>query len=233
MGVNMVFRMMKSSLHNAAIKKVFKSFLSSFVVFIAFTGYVSASDTVTGTKTAPTITRAAEPNGFMKILKGRDLKAKQAEEFEYSKSWLSTQGAASGDDEWACLSEALYFEARGESVRGQFAVAEVILNRVESAKYPNSICGVIKQGTGKKYQCQFTYTCDGKKELFNETSAQKNTQKVAAALLSGDVPRALTKGATHYHTKSVRPSWAKRFPRVATIGVHHFYRQPGAGTNKS
>ncbi|TCM88101.1 cell wall hydrolase [Rhodovulum steppense] len=145
----------------------------------------------------------------------------------YDAAWLAAQPAARGGDEWQCLTEALYFEARGESVAGQFAVAEVILNRVASPAYPDSVCGVIRQGTGKRYQCQFSYTCDGRAEVIREPAAYQRMGKIARVMLDG-APRALTSGATHYHTKAVQPRWANVFPRTATIGVHHFYRQPGA-----
>lgn len=146
-------------------------------------------------------------------------------EVEYSAQWLAGQVAAKGGAQWRCLAEALYFEARGESVKGQFAVAEVILNRVDSAEFPNEICAVVHQGTGRKYQCQFTYTCDGNKEVIHEKRAFENVGKVASLMVKG-APRALTEGATHYHTRAVSPRWAHRFPRTATIGVHHFYRMP-------
>lgn len=144
---------------------------------------------------------------------------------EYSAKWLAGQAPRKGDAEWRCLAEALYFEARGESVKGQFAVAEVILNRVDSVDFPDEICAVVHQGTGRKYQCQFTYTCDGYKEVINEKRAFENVGKVAYVMVKG-APRALTQGATHYHTRAVNPRWAHRFPRTATIGVHHFYRMP-------
>lgn len=143
----------------------------------------------------------------------------------YDGDWLAGQAAPDGDAEWKCLSEALYFEARGESVRGQFAVAEVILNRVESSVFPDTVCGVIEQGTGELYQCQFTYTCDGAAETIQEPEAWTQVGKVARAMIDG-APRALTDGATHYHTKHVSPRWAGVYPRTATIGVHHFYRKP-------
>lgn len=146
-------------------------------------------------------------------------------ELDYSRDWLAQQTVRPGGEEWSCLAEALYFEARGESVRGQFAVAEVILNRVDSAEFPDSVCGVVHQGTGRKYQCQFTYTCDGHKEVISEPGAYKRMGKIAALMMS-EAPRELTDGATHYHTKAVNPRWARTFPRTATIGVHHFYRQP-------
>ena len=69
-----------------------------------------------------------------------------------------------GGAEWACLTEALYFEARGETLKGQLAVAEVILNRVDNRKYPDSICGVITQGASKRHKCQFSFKCDGRPE---------------------------------------------------------------------
>lgn len=143
----------------------------------------------------------------------------------YDRDFLAELPAAQGNAQWRCLSEALYFEARGESVRGMFAVGEVILNRVDNSAYPDTLCTVINQGTGRKYACQFTYTCDGRAETIGEPRAWERVGKVAAILMDG-APRALTGGATHYHTKAVNPSWAQRFPRTASIGSHYFYRQP-------
>ena len=144
---------------------------------------------------------------------------------EYSRASLDNMPKASGGKQWRCLSEALYFEARGESVKGQFAVAEVIMNRVNSSRFPDTVCGVIHQGTGRKFACQFTYTCDGHKEVISEPKAFQRVAKVARAVLDG-APRSLTAGATYYHTKAVRPSWSRKFARTTTIGVHHFYRHP-------
>ncbi|WP_299933445.1 cell wall hydrolase [uncultured Pelagimonas sp.] len=141
----------------------------------------------------------------------------------YNKIWLASQPRANGGSEWRCLSEALYFEARGETVKGQFAVAEVILNRVESKKFPNSVCSVINQGTGRKYACQFTYTCDGRPENIHEPASWERVGKVAKAMLDG-APRQLTKGATYYHTTAVSPNWSRKFDRTAKIGVHLFYK---------
>lgn len=143
----------------------------------------------------------------------------------YSRDWLAAQSAQTGGKQWRCLAEALYHEARGESVKGQFAVAEVILNRVDSARFPDTICGVVHQGTGRKYQCQFTYTCDGHSDRINEKRAFERAGKVAYLMVKG-ANRQLTEGATHYHTKAVRPKWSRTFARTTTIGVHHFYRMP-------
>ena len=143
----------------------------------------------------------------------------------YDDAMLAALPTPTGDAQWECLSQALYFEARGESVRGIFAVGEVILNRVDSGAYPGSICNVINQGTGAKFRCQFSYTCDGRAEEIHEPAAFDRVAKVARLLLDG-APRDLTDGATHYHTQNVNPSWARRFPQTASIGSHVFYRQP-------
>ena len=136
--------------------------------------------------------------------------------------WLAAQPAASGDAQWRCLTEALYFEARGEGVLGQFAVAEVILNRVDSARFPASVCGVVQQGTGRKWQCQFTYRCDGIPETVRDRRSWTRVGKIARLALDG-TPRTLTSGAMFYHTRAVSPSWSRVFFRTTTIGAHHFY----------
>jgi len=144
--------------------------------------------------------------------------------FKYTAADISRMPKARGGREWRCLSEALYFEARGESLRGQFAVAEVILNRRDSRAFPNTVCGVVNQGTGgAKYACQFSYNCDGKPEVITERAAYERVAKVARIMLDGEA-RVLTKGATYYHTVSVNPSWARKFTQTARIGVHKFYR---------
>lgn len=147
----------------------------------------------------------------------------QEDKIGYSRAWIDAQPVVKGGDEWACLAEALYFEARGESVKGQFAVAEVILNRVDSPQFPDTVCAVINQGTGRKYQCQFTYTCDGHKEIINEPRAFQRVGKVAKLMVNG-APRQLTDGATYYHTRAVSPRWSRKFARTTSIGEHHFYR---------
>ncbi len=142
----------------------------------------------------------------------------------FTREWLARQPKATGSKEFKCLAEALYFEARGETVKGQFAVAEVIRNRVKSGRFPNSYCGVINQGTGKKYQCQFTYTCDGRPEVVSEHAAYARVAKVARATIDGKSAD-ITDGATFYHTTAVRPSWSRKFTNTARFGVHLFYRR--------
>lgn len=145
-------------------------------------------------------------------------------------SWETfAEAPATGDAEWRCLSEALYFEARGESLVGQVAVAEVVLNRMDSPDFPDSICGVVRQGTsaGRLHACQFSYNCDGKPETIADTTIFERLGRVARRMIDG-LPRALTGGATYYHADHVRPRWARRFERTARIGEHVFYRIPDA-----
>ena len=97
------------------------------------------------------------------------------------------------------------------------------MNRVKSARFPGSLCAVINQGTGKKYQCQFTYTCDGYAEIVSEPRAFARVGKIARIAMDGKVAD-LTDGATHYHTTAVRPRWSRVYTRTAKIGVHLFYR---------
>jgi spore germination cell wall hydrolase CwlJ-like protein len=141
----------------------------------------------------------------------------------YDDAWLATLPAPTGGAQWECLSKAIYFEARGETLRGQFAVAEVILNRVDSQDYPSTICGVVQQRGGGG--CQFSYVCDGRADRMRDPEAMWRAERIAAAMMNG-APRALTMGATHFHTRQVRPGWARRFPQTAAIGAHLFYKQP-------
>jgi len=206
----------------------------SFVLSASFAGYASENnDAISGDLSKLLGAERVALNGLAtsKIdalasprvgrVSTRGLRAPQ---IEYSRTWLASQPRANGGNEWSCLTEALYFEARGETVKGQFAVAEVILNRVDSQRFPNSVCGVVNQGTGRKFACQFTYTCDGRAERVTEPAAYEQVGKVARAAMAG-APRRLTAGATFYHTNAVSPRWARKFRRTTTIGVHRFYRR--------
>lgn len=210
--------------------------------FFAFSGTAQAEVTVSHSND-PNLVLGMELNALLdqerdgmenvgsdaieRLLQSFKPKSAAPKKIEYTKAFLESRPVATGDEQWQCLSEALYFEARGESVKGQFAVAEVILNRVSSPAFPNTVCGVVHQGTGKKYQCQFTYTCDGYSDVIREKAAFEQVAKVARLMLDG-APRALTQGATHYHTNAVHPRWARKFAKTAQIGVHMFYRMPQA-----
>lgn len=130
-----------------------------------------------------------------------------------------------GDAQWRCLAEAIYFEARDQSLAGQIAVAEVVLNRVDSPDYPDSICGVIQQGAHRPHACQFSFECDGRPERISERKAWTLAGKIAQLMLEGR-PRTLTAAATHYHTVSVSPKWARKLQKTKRSGDHVFYRLP-------
>ncbi|MCT8329752.1 cell wall hydrolase [Albidovulum sediminis] len=150
-------------------------------------------------------------------------KARGKPVMSYDAAWLAQLPRPEASKELECLAEALYFEARGESIKGQAAVAEVILNRVDSPAFPKSVCGVVNQGGDGG--CQFSYTCDGRAEVISEPEAWKRSAKIAGAMLGG-APRLLTEGATFFHTPMVTPRWSKRFELTARIGSHLFYRPP-------
>ncbi|MDE0112502.1 MAG: cell wall hydrolase [Albidovulum sp.] len=123
-----------------------------------------------------------------------------------------------------CLVNALYFEARGEGKNGQLAVAEVIMNRVNSRKFPNSICSVVTQGNGEKHKCQFSYNCDGLPESIYEREAYEKAWRIAAQFVVG-YRKPLTNGATHFHSVDVQPNWASKFEKTASIGRHLFFKE--------
>ena len=105
-----------------------------------------------------------------------------------------------------CLSEALYFEARGEGVQGQKAVAEVIMNRVDHPRFPKTVCGVVFQGSDRSTGCQFTFTCDGSLARLPRPDDWDRARAIARAALSGTVEKSVGL-ATHYHTRWVAPYW--------------------------
>ena len=129
---------------------------------------------------------------------------------------------AQGGAQWQCLAEAVYFESRGEPLAGQIAVAEVVLNRVDDRRYPNTICGVTRQGSGGR-GCQFSYACDGRSDAMVSRVSRERSEKIATLMIAGRA-RTVTDGATHFHAAYVRPDWAGRMTRTAKIGHHSFYR---------
>jgi hypothetical protein len=123
-----------------------------------------------------------------------------------------------------CLAEAVYFEARGEAVRGQIAVAQVILNRAFSGKYPDTVCGVVYQNKHRHLACQFTFACDGHPDVIREPDMWERAQKIAKAMLDGQLWLPEVDRSTHYHAYWVRPSWVSEMKRNWKYGVHTFYR---------
>ena len=123
-----------------------------------------------------------------------------------------------------CLANAVYFEARGEPVRGQIAVAQVVMNRVFSGYYPNDVCGVVYQNAHRHLACQFTFACDGIPDRITEAEAWARAKRISAATLDGTVWLPEIGKATHYHAYWVHPWWVRTMRKLSRIGVHTFYR---------
>lgn len=124
-----------------------------------------------------------------------------------------------------CLALNIYHEARSEPLSGQIAVARVTLNRVESKRFPSSVCDVVKQGGQKRNRCQFSWWCDGKSDQPTEQKAWRKSLEIGERVLANQAPDP-TKGALYYHANYVKPKWSRSFQRTARIGRHLFYR-PG------
>jgi spore germination cell wall hydrolase CwlJ-like protein len=138
---------------------------------------------------------------------------------------LSLTGAARAKHE-KCLANAIYFEARGEPVRGQMAVAQVVINRVFSGYYPNNVCGVVYQSTHRhrRLRCQFSFTCDRIPDRVTEPDAWERAKHIAGDALDGNFWLNDIGKATHYHARWVYPRWVHEMRRLDRIGVHTFYR---------
>jgi spore germination cell wall hydrolase CwlJ-like protein len=123
-----------------------------------------------------------------------------------------------------CLAEAVYFEARGEAVRGQIAVAQVVMNRAFSGFYPNTVCGVVYQNKHRHLACQFTFACDRVADVVREPDMWDRAKKIAKAMLDGQLWLPEVGKSTHYHAYWVRPSWVHEMKKMYKFGVHTFYR---------
>ncbi|OQM75655.1 cell wall hydrolase [Manganibacter manganicus] len=151
---------------------------------------------------------------------------------------------AEGDHEWMkqplppsvfssaeqkCLATAIYFEARGEEVRGQAAVTQVILNRVRNPAYPASVCDVVYQNDSWINKCQFSFACDGIPDVIADRRAYRLAKDVAMAVTGGKIFLPEVASSTHYNATYVNPSWARSMERMTQIGSHIFYRTFGGG----
>jgi spore germination cell wall hydrolase CwlJ-like protein len=123
-----------------------------------------------------------------------------------------------------CLAEAVYFEARGEAVRGQIAVAQVVLNRAFSGFYPSTVCAVVYQNKHRHLACQFTFACDNVADVVREPDMWDRARKIAKAMLDGQLWLPEVAKSTHYHAYWVRPSWVHEMKKMYKFGVHTFYR---------
>jgi hypothetical protein len=148
---------------------------------------------------------------------------------ESARPFQPPRDPASFDRALQCLTEAIYYEARSESEDGQRAVAQVVLNRVRHPSYPNSVCGVVYQGSARTTGCQFTFTCDGSMYGAVDPYAWETARRIATAALRGSVYRPVGL-ALNYHTTAIRPYWAPSLEPQAVVGAHIFYRRPGSGS---
>jgi spore germination cell wall hydrolase CwlJ-like protein len=130
-----------------------------------------------------------------------------------------------------CLANAIYFEARGEPVRGQIAVAQVVMNRVFSGFYPDHVCGVVYQNAHRRLSCQFTFACDGVRNVVSDRGAWDRARRIAKDTLDGKLWLPEVNTATHYHANWVKPGWARTMRRMHKLGIHTFYRPRRWGTD--
>ena len=135
-----------------------------------------------------------------------------------------------------CLALNTYHEAKNQSLVGQIATAQVVMNRVADDRYPNTVCEVVKQGPHRpswenpekeypiRHRCQFSWYCDGKPDVPKNEKAWRKAQDVAFLVLYNKINLDVTEGATHYHATYVKPAWAKTKTRTTKIEKHIFYR---------
>lgn len=144
-----------------------------------------------------------------------------------------------------CLAMNIYHEAKSEPIAGQYAVADVVINRMFDTRYPNTICEVVLQGPVReswktrkdpnladderqyypvRHKCQFSWYCDGKKDSTRDNDAWRLAQEIAYRIAHEKKYRGITEGATHYHATYVSPTWARELTLVGRIGTHIFYR---------
>lgn len=149
--------------------------------------------------------------------------------FSVSTAELEASTNINFSEEVLCLARNIYFEARNQSVKGQIAIAQVTLNRVNDPRFPNSICSVVTQarkdseGNLIRHQCQFSWYCDGKSDTMPETKEKELALHIAKNVILGYYVD-LSRGATHYHATYVSPYWRTNFIKVSTIDDHVFYR---------
>jgi spore germination cell wall hydrolase CwlJ-like protein len=137
-------------------------------------------------------------------------------------------GIVKNEREMKCLAEAIYYEARSEPERGQAGVAQVVLNRVVSGVYPNSVCGVVYQNRHRYLACQFTFACEGKALRITEPGPWATAQRIARDVAEGRTYLAGVGNATHYHANYVKPWWVRYMDRREKVGKHIFYFEDSA-----
>jgi spore germination cell wall hydrolase CwlJ-like protein len=190
---------------------------------------------ILATAYAPAEPDYAEASPFASLLKDEDPYAGRfiPPVGDGDHDWMTKPLPASvfSEGEQRCLATGIYFEARGESLKGQAAVAQVILNRVRNPTYPSTVCGVVYQNDHWKNRCQFSFACDGKKDRVTNRPAYRMAEEVAMAVTAGKIFLPEVGSSTHYYANYVNPRWARTMEKMKKIGLHIFYRTYGGGWN--
>jgi len=175
---------------------------------------------LTGLRLSPEAADAPTADGRPALTRAIDVTGPAARPFHFADA-----GALQSARDLECLTDAVYYESRGETPAGQAAVAQVVLNRVRHPMFPKSVCGVVFQGVAGD-GCQFSFACDGSMRRTRDAAAWDRAEHVAARALAGFVMPAVG-NATHFHVVGLDPGWGPRLLQVARIGLHVFYRFGG------
>jgi spore germination cell wall hydrolase CwlJ-like protein len=213
-----------------ALKRADRALLGAFALIIATAGaawaYVPSTEHVAS---APVVSLALDASQTLAPLPVRPVISNAAVRIIATPPVDAVSAVARVIDnaQTQCLAEAMYYEARGEGVRGEKAIAEVVFNRVRSRLYPRSICGVVNEGAGVEGGCQFSFTCNGEMLATKSRHDWVRARVLAAAILSGVIKlNDETEGAISYHADYVDPDWSNMV-RTVQIGKHIFYRRAG------
>jgi hypothetical protein len=190
-------------------------------------------DALIGTETNQVMTPILPPHGrpddidIARFLTGHGPQRRRPGDHEWAANKLPAH--VFKESQQACLARGIYFEARGEPVRGQAAVAQVILNRVKNPAYPSTICGVVYQNKKWRNRCQFSFACDGVRDKIYSTKHYQTAQYIAREVTAGNIWMPEVGDSTHYHATYVHPRWARKLKKTDRIGRHIFYRTKNGG----
>jgi len=186
---------------------------------------------VLATAYAPTQPDYADHSPFRSLIKtpdqGRFIPPAGPDDFAWVRQPLPP--GVFSEREQRCLAAAIYFEARSEPLKGQAAVAQVVLNRVRNPAYPDTICGVVYQNDKWRNRCQFSFACDGVRDRVRDPEHWQIAEEIAMAVTAGKIWLTDVGASTHYHATYVHPFWAGTMERMKKIGHHVFYRTYGGG----
>lgn len=205
----------------AGVPAILASLVTSDTADVLATAYAPPQPDYAKTSPFETLLRDEDPNA------GRFVPPLSDGDHEWMRKPLPA--SVFGSAEQKCLATAIYFEARGESLRGQAAVAQVVLNRVRNPAYPSTICGVVYQNDNWKNRCQFSFACDGIKDRIASPSHYRVAEEIAMAVTAGKIFLPEVASSTHYYATYVSPRWARSMEKMKKIGLHIFYRTYGGG----